>query len=349
MVTTTCNALLAKYINPDESALWLAAETSEGFSALAHFSKLGLITNRADIFHAAKSLNITAELSDWAINPQTPINAAFYRVSKEKLTNFYIANQVMAALPAGGRFVLCGHKNDGLKTFAKKVAAGANTPAHIEKHKDLYIAEIIQGGSKFSPLNDEQYESLRAITHQQDKPVLSKPGIYGWNKIDSGSQLLVNTLQERGNAHPDGGSLLDLGCGYGYLTLATSQWNAPRRVATDNNIAAVKCMAQNAQGAGLNVEAILDDCGQTIDERFDTLLCNPPFHTGFDVNSALTNRFLEAANNKLKTKGTAYFVVNSFIPIEKKAATAFGKIHTLANNKQFKVLALSQPLNNGKV
>lgn len=69
-------------------------------------------------------------------------------------------------------------------------------------------------------------------------------------------------------------------------------------------------------------------------------MCNPPFHRGFDVDGDLARDFLIAAKQKLAADGTAIFVVNSFIPLEKKLAGLFTSTHLLADNRQFKVLAL---------
>ncbi len=85
---------------------------------------------------------------------------------------------------------------------------------------------------------------------------------------------------------------------------------------------------------------IAGDCADTVEGNFDLVLCNPPFHRGFDVDNELTRHFLSAARKKLDRGGVAVFVVNSFIPIEKKLGGLFRKVQTLLNDRQFKVLAL---------
>jgi 16S rRNA (guanine1207-N2)-methyltransferase len=79
---------------------------------------------------------------------------------------------------------------------------------------------------------------------------------------------------------------------------------------------------------------------------FNLILCNPPFHQGFSVESALTDKFLNSTQRLLAKKGTAYFVVNAFIPLESKAERVFAKhpsatIAVVANNKQFKVIRIT--------
>ncbi|MCV6626215.1 MAG: class I SAM-dependent methyltransferase, partial [Cellvibrionaceae bacterium] len=116
--------------------------------------------------------------------------------------------------------------------------------------------------------------------------------------------------------------------------------------ATDNNAAALASCEHNLQQLKalrpkLETGVSAADCADRIEQRFDLIVCNPPFHQGFNVDNSLTDKFLNAAKNHLNQNGQAYFVVNSFIGIEKKAQQIFKRVETLANNKQFKVLRFS--------
>ena len=93
----------------------------------------------------------------------------------------------------------------------------------------------------------------------------------------------------------------------------------------------------------VNGEAILDDCAGQLEGSFDLIVCNPPFHQGFEVEGDLTDRFLAAANRLLEPSGKAVFVVNAFISLEKKAASYFQQVDTLANNRSFKVIVCASP------
>jgi 16S rRNA (guanine1207-N2)-methyltransferase len=70
------------------------------------------------------------------------------------------------------------------------------------------------------------------------------------------------------------------------------------------------------------------------------VICNPPFHQGFDVEAELTTRFLQAARDRLARNGTALFVVNQFIPLERKAQPLFKSVHEICRARGFKVIAL---------
>src|SRR5690606_14598650 len=124
------------------------------------------------------------------------------------------------------------------------------------------------------------------------------PGIFGWNKLDRGSVLLAEqavavlsgaalpgaSTSDVASGEPASGglgSVLDLGCGYGYLLLATADLPFSSRTATDNNAAAIIAAEANFDQRELAVTVTLDDCGAHLQEQFDVILCNPPFHHGF--------------------------------------------------------------------
>ena len=82
------------------------------------------------------------------------------------------------------------------------------------------------------------------------------------------------------------------------------------------------------------------DAGDGIDEQFDTILCNPPFHSGFSVDDQLAVKFLSQTQRLLNRSGQALFVVNTFIPLEHKAKPYFERIDVVANNGSFKLISL---------
>ncbi len=340
-MTDPCLPMLAHCIQHSGQGVWFAADG--GGAILPTLStipaELLIATNRYDVFEQAQSHGIHCEFGDWpTLAP--PCNAFYLRLCKEKSVNFHIANMATTQLMDGGLLSICGEKGEGIKTYYKTLAQVFDVHMPLQKSRDGYLAQFKRSESTPpTPFDDQNYSTQQTIGALNGQPVISKPGVYGWRKVDQGSQLLADTVnQQLRNAQ--GKSLLDLGCGYGYLCLATAHLKPQRLVATDNNAAALACCKANTEAHSLPAEVMASDCGNTLNERFDIILCNPPFHKAFGVDGTLTDRFLSSAAQLLATKGTAFFVVNSFIGIEKKASAYFKHIELLANNSQFKVLAL---------
>jgi 16S rRNA (guanine1207-N2)-methyltransferase len=233
----------------------------------------------------------------------------------------------------------CRAKNRWHKTYIEKCRpvfgngsiekSGAAYLGHFRKSNDVLHTAL---------LDDQDYASLRLVqTTALD--FYSKPGVFGWNRIDQGSAFLLDALPDCLKSFPlPPQSLLDLGCGYGYLTLMTRDLPFSRRVATDNNAAALLAMRCNADHYGINVDIMPADAGDALDGLFDLVLCNPPFHQGFSVAGDLTDKFLRGTRRLLSPQGKALFVVNQFVGLERKAGAYFSAVDVLANNRSFKVV-----------
>jgi len=306
-------------------------------------SKARALSNRLDVCLQARSQGWLCEFSDFdfALPEFRSIEQACYRISKEKRVVEHVLDSLWSLLPEGGSLYCAGYKQEGIKTFAKQTQAAWLCDMTLERgEQHLHLYRFIKSSITAQPLNPDNYHALHVIGEWQGMPLWSKPGIFAWDRLDEGSLYLLEQLQALQIVNVQSG--LDLGCGHGLLALALLQAGCRRVVATDNNAAALKACAHNlALHAGTAEYSVLAaDCASGIEERFDLILCNPPFHQGFGVEQDLTDRFLQATQRLLKKRGTALFVVNSFIPLERKAEGLFGTVQLLADNRRYKVLRL---------
>lgn len=324
-------------------ALWLADENHYAALPLlrAYAGRLNLISNRYDLAQHAQALGLDCAFNDWHFAEGSFYQRIYLRICKEKPVNLHLIRQAFLSLEPNGLLVISGEKNEGIKSLWQAATKIFGQGSPLEKHGVAYVAHFRKSDTPVLP-PDNTYHQLQIIGTWAEHPIYSKPGVYGWDKIDQGSALLLEQLPLAFPEQTRFDGILDLGCGYGFLTLATAYLETHRRVASDNNAAALECIIHNARERNLELEIIAGDCGDTVKGLFDLILCNPPFHRGFDVEADLTRRFLTAARDKLAPGGSALFVVNSFIPIEKKLIGLFRETVTLVNNKQFKVLQLKR-------
>ena len=303
---------------------------------------LTLVSNRYDLIAAAEQNNIHCYFNDMELSAcAETFDIIGYRISKEKAVVHHVINQAPQYLNGDGQLLLCGFKNEGIKTYSTKTEAFFGCKASVSKGPRQLKLASFKPQSLDQPLDDKHYTSTINIA-QADFPILSKPGQFGWNKIDEGSELLIHqfkTFLETTTEQPS--SLLDLGSGYGYLSLQAWKLGQKHIVATDNNAAAINSCRQNFKLHSIAGEVIADDCAASITDKFDVVLCNPPFHKGFDTEKELTEKFVKSAKQRLTKIGSALFVVNQFIPLEQVAATIFSSVETVFNNNRFKVIKLS--------
>lgn len=311
--------------------------------ALKSLPNITLLSNRYDVKLTADQNNIPCYFNDMDLGAtNTKFDLVAYRISKEKAIVHHVINQTPYRLKDDGQLWLSGYKNEGMKTYISKAEQYFGCKAEISKgERQLKLASLTPQKLN-EPLNDKNYIESICIGEINGIEIHSKPGQFGWNKIDQGSELLLDALQQYlSTADVKKDSALDLGCGYGYISLSAWQLGIQNIIATDNNAAAIASCKDNFNRHHIQGKVIADDCAASISEQFDLVLCNPPFHKGFDTEKKLTDLFVQSARNHLNKTGVAFFVVNQFIALEQAAASYFRSVEVVAKNKSFKVIKLS--------
>ncbi|MBG6083768.1 class I SAM-dependent methyltransferase [Zhihengliuella flava] len=152
------------------------------------------------------------------------------------------------------------------------------------------------------PATDQQRRTLTVTLRGQDRRVETANGIFSPGGLDKGTAVLLDAVPEPSQV----GRLLDVGCGWGPLTLSLA-WASPDAMVygVDVNERSLQLTRDNAERHGLtNVHA-----GQpeSIDPTltFDTIWSNPPIRIGKDALHALLLTWLP----RLTVGGEAWLVV----------------------------------------
>ncbi len=314
-----------------------------------------VISNRFDIAQRASAAGLSTQFNDFDFSAYPPghFTGICYRVSKERAVVEHIIDHALALLSDGGELILCGAKNEGLKRYGSVAAKRFDSSVLTRKHGAMYLARITRPpghSTDIVPTTSDSgtaYNELIPVRVDGDLTLYTKAGAFGSAKIDQGSQMLAAYLSTffHDFAKPPH-NLLDLGCGYGYLSACAARFELTRIVATDNCAAAIDTCRANMTRLSLPVEVIADDCAEGIKEKFDAIICNPPFHQGFKTDSALSEKFVEATAKHLKPGGRALFVVNQFVPLEKLAVRIFSDMNVdvvvdlVERNQSFKLIRL---------
>ncbi|WP_444909296.1 class I SAM-dependent methyltransferase [Microbulbifer sp. TRSA005] len=331
--------LLQEISQVPSETLWIADENSKPLLQPGFHFEGDLLTNRWDIAELAQGKVGRSFYNDFHLEElDRRYRRIVYSVSKEKAVVHHIINQAPRFLGEGGELVLLGEKQSGIKSYAAKVAERLDGSKHLQKYGNDYcsvnLVEHPQGGT---PIGEEDYPQLRSLPELGG--LYSKPGLFGWNKIDKGSALLAQQLTTE--LPKEGAQVIDLGCGYGYLSARLASLGSFHFTAIDNNAAALLACKKNFQTQGIKGVVLPSDAGAELESgAADLVLCNPPFHQGFQVEGDLTDRFLQQSARLLKITGTALFVVNEFIPLLKKGPRYFSEVQLINKEKGFCVYRL---------
>lgn len=127
-------------------------------------------------------------------------------------------------------------------------------------------------------------------------------GIFSPDRIDAGTQVLLANAP----APPPGGNLLDLGCGWGPISLSLALASPRSTVwAVDVNERALNLVRRNSDSLGLtNVNACRPE-DVPDDIRFMTIWSNPPIRVG----KSELHRMLDHWLPRLEPESDAWLVV----------------------------------------
>ncbi len=309
-----------------------------------HKCKLLVLSNRCNVFDNASKAGIQSYFNDFDFSAalDNTFDYLIYRVSKERAATHHVINQAARILKPNASLILSGKKHDGIRLYIKRACGLFGYDTQPKKYGMAYMASIRLNTSSLRPLEDDNYSALRTLKSLDKGKYFSKPGIFGWDKIDRGSAFLIENLPNfLALNHKSPNNLLDLGCGYGYLACEAARYAFQHITATDNNAAALAACKKNFEKL-LKVpnEVVASDAREHIDKCFEVILCNPPFHQGFSVDRDIEEQFLRCAKRLLAPTGTALFVVNKFIPIERNAEKHFNSVEVLSSNDSFKLVKL---------
>ena len=155
--------------------------------------------------------------------------------------------------------------------------------------------------------NDNIRSERRIIKYNYDSILLSfvsDNGVFSKDKIDYGSRLLVQTYIKY-NKDKKVSSFLDVGSGYGFISIFISKVMDIKGVGIDVNRRALKLAEENAKLNKVDVKFIESDCYKNVSGVYDLVITNPPIRAGKRVVIDI----LRGASDYMSDMGELWFVI----------------------------------------
>lgn len=166
-------------------------------------------------------------------------------------------------------------------------------------------------------------------------------GTFSTSRLDPGTKVLLGLSAD----FPTSGDVLDIGCGWGPISLAIALSNPETKVfALDINERAVAQTNVNAKNLGLTNLAALTPENLNADQKFDAIWSNPPIRIGKPALHELMRTYLP----RLKPGGVAYLVVQKQLGAESFQNWLAGEfedcqVTKVENSKGYRVIRLRAP------
>ena len=162
---------------------------------------------------------------------------------------------------------------------------------------------------------------------------MTDAGVFSRKHVDPGSQLLCRSLREDLQ-----GDVLDMGCGWGAMTVMTlSRFAHVRMTMSDINERALELARANVAANGMQAASVLSDCFAGVDGSFDAVIMNPPIRAG---KSVIYGMFRDALDH-LRPGGELWLVIRKkqgADSAKKYLETLYARVETAERDKGYHIL-----------
>lgn len=268
----------------------------------------------------------------YAVAGQGPFAAALVCVPRAKAAAHALIAQALAAVVPGGPVLVDGQKTDGIESVLRDCKAAGLAPG-VALSKAHGKAFVLAAGA--APAG------WAAAARQIEGGFQTLPGVFSADAPDRGSALLAAALPAK-----LGPKVVDLGAGWGCLSRAVLARAGVRRLdLVEAEADALTCARVNvvddrarfhwADAAAFRPESLVE-----------TVVCNPPFHTGRDADPGVGLAFIRAARGMMAPDGVLWMVANRHLPYDAALAEAFLEVEDIGRDPAFRVIRAAKPRRN---
>ncbi len=265
--------------------------------------------------------------------PQGPYDLALVRLPKARDEQAMTAHAAMSVLQVGGRLILYGGNDEGIRSAAamlEEIAGDVETLA-ARGHGRVLVA---RRPAAMGALRDT-LEAWRTVSRMEiagrARDWVSYPGCFAAGRLDEGTALLLSVLPPL----QPGTRVLDYGCGTGAVAAAVLGVQRDALVeGMDSDAVALEAARENVPAARLTLGASLADAGR---RDYAAILSNPPLHQGIAEDRTLLDRLVSDAPSHLAPGGYLQFVVQRRVALERLLGQHFANAEVAAETSRYRV------------
>ena len=263
-------------------------------------------------------------------------DGALVLCTKHKGENEANIAEALARVKLGGLILVAGAKEDGILPLRKKMEGFEIPVDHMPKYHG--VAFWFGRPENIAPMVAKLQKPAVRVADRYT----TAPGMFSHERVDAGSELLASRLPTDFT-----GDVADFGAGWGYLAVEMGL-RSPRLGRMDlyeANHASLEAAKANVASniPGITARFFWHDLvGETLRDKYDLVIMNPPFHEGHAAEPSLGQAMIRAAAASIRSGGRLLMVANRGLPYEPLLTELFKHSGETCRNARFKVLWASK-------
>lgn len=263
--------------------------------------------------------------------PVADYTAGVLFLPKSRELTEYLIQELAAKVPSGQLF-LVGEKRAGSERAAKQLAVYGRT-SKVDSARRCQLWRCQVDNKPEAPSLDALSQSFMVESAGQSIQVHSLPGVFSHGRLDLGTKLLLECLDNLPSGH-----YLDFGCGAGVIgSFLKRQYPDADVSMLDVDAFAIHSSHLTLKANQLTAATIIGDGIHAAPKQLAVIISNPPFHQGVHTQYQTTETLLRDAAVHLRPGGELRIVANSFLKYPPLIEKHLGPCTVLAERDGFKV------------
>ncbi len=242
----------------------------------------------------------------------------------------------------GTRLIVIGAIDNGIKSTGKKLDHYCLQVRKIDAARHCQAWSGLLDVRELTSLEDVT-DSWSLQLNSAALDIAGLPGVFADGRLDSGSQLLLDTITANRGDIPATGSALDFGSGSGVLSAVLCR-HFPKLeyTAVDNDAFAIQAARLTFQLNNITGTVSATGHPDDLSGQYQLIISNPPFHQGIAQTTAITQAFIQRLPALVAANGQTWLVANRFLNYEDDCQRCGLKVSRKAENNAYKVLLITR-------